>query len=128
MGPGRPFRDLRVSPQHRVLLRDWRAQMLFGEDEVLAPAKALLNDSTIVVDHAAEKVTYYHLLFSSHQIIVTDGAETESFYPGRFTLGALSDATRAELLGLFPDLQSRHSGFGAAARRMLRVAEAQLLA
>lgn len=128
LGPGRPFRDLRVSPQHRVLLRDWRAQMLFGEDEVLAPAKALLNDSTILVDHRAEEVTYHHLLFASHQIIVTDGAETESFYPGEFTLGALAEDTRDELLTLFPDLRPDQSGYGAAARRMLRVTEAQLLA
>ncbi len=128
LGPGRPFRDLRVSPQHRVLLRDWRAQMLFGEDEVLAPAKALINDATITIDHAGEAVTYHHLLFSSHQVIVTDGAETESFYPGRFTIDALAEETRDELLALFPELDTAHSGYGVAARRMLRVAEAQLLA
>ena len=27
-------RPLRVSPQHRILLNDWRAQVFFGEDEV----------------------------------------------------------------------------------------------
>ncbi|MEM0950192.1 MAG: Hint domain-containing protein [Pseudomonadota bacterium] len=128
LGPGRPFCDLRVSPQHRVLLRDWRAQMLFGEDEVLAPAKALVNDGSIRVDHDADEVTYHHLLFSTHQIILTDGAETESFFPGRFTMDALADATRTELLELFPDLHPENAGYGAAARRMLRVGEARLLA
>jgi hypothetical protein len=40
-------RPLRVSPQHRILLNDWRAQVFFGEDEVLIPAKAMLNGGTI---------------------------------------------------------------------------------
>ena len=30
--------------QHRILLSDWRASLLFGEDEVLAAAKHLIND------------------------------------------------------------------------------------
>ncbi len=40
-------KDLTVSPQHRMLINDWRALTLFGEREVLATAKSLVNDTSI---------------------------------------------------------------------------------
>lgn len=46
-GAGGSNRPLLVSPQHRMLCDDWRAQMLFGETEVLVAAKHLVNDRTI---------------------------------------------------------------------------------
>ncbi|MBO6777755.1 MAG: Hint domain-containing protein, partial [Marinibacterium sp.] len=39
LGPGRPRRDVLVSPQHRFLISGWRAQLYFGESELLAPAR-----------------------------------------------------------------------------------------
>ncbi len=43
-------RDLRVSPQQRMLLQGWQAEMLFGEEEVLVTAKSLVNDHSILRD------------------------------------------------------------------------------
>lgn len=40
-------RPLLVSPQHRVLLRGWKAELLFDSPEVLVAAKHLVNTETI---------------------------------------------------------------------------------
>ncbi len=65
-------RDLRVSPQHRMLLQGWQAELLFGELEVLATAKSLLNDHSILRDEGGE-VEYFHMLFDTHEIIWAEG-------------------------------------------------------
>lgn len=126
LGRNAPRRDLVVSPQHRVLVRDWRAQLLFGEDQVLAPAKALVDDWRIRVDPACAGVEYFHLLFDDHQVIFTEGAPTESFHPGHYSLGGMAEATRRELLRLFPELDAPE-GYGATARVTLRGWEAELM-
>ena len=97
-------RPLLVSPQHRVLLSDWRAQVYFGEDQILVPAKALINGTTIRQVMPAEGVTYCHLLFDQHEILVTEGALTESFHPSDDSLSMLTFDQQRELELLFPDL------------------------
>ncbi|WP_176244075.1 Hint domain-containing protein [Pseudoruegeria aquimaris] len=105
LGKGLPERDLRVSRQHRFLVRDWRAEMMFGEpDGVLTPAFTLCNDSTIRMDHGKERVVYYHVAFENHEVIYAEGVETESFFPNRKTIEALPEDMREELLTLFPQL------------------------
>jgi Hint domain len=97
-------RALTVSPQHRVLLSDWRAQVYFGEDQILVPAKALVNGSTIRQVMPAEGVTYCHLLFDQHEILVTEGALTESFHPSDDSLNMLTHDQQRELDMIFPEL------------------------
>lgn len=127
LGPNLPKRDLLVSPQHRVFLRDWRAQLLFGDDQVLVPAKSLVNDSTIRQDHGAGEVEYFHLLFDAHEIIFTEGLATESFHPGAYTIAELAPQVRKELFRLFPHLRCDGS-YGSVARPALRPWEAKMLA
>ncbi|WP_051909644.1 Hint domain-containing protein, partial [Paenirhodobacter enshiensis] len=42
-GAALPHRDLTVSPQHRILVRSKIAEKMFGESEVLVPARQLLQ-------------------------------------------------------------------------------------
>ncbi|MCH2119410.1 MAG: Hint domain-containing protein, partial [Pirellulales bacterium] len=120
-------RDLRVSPQHRMLLQGWQAEMLFGEQEVLATAKSLVNDHSILRDEGGE-VEYFHMLFDTHEIIYAEGAPSESFHPGEQGWKALDHATRDEILVLFPELDvGDHSSFGASVRASLKHDEGQLL-
>lgn len=104
LGQNMPLQDLIVSPQHRVFLSDWRAELMFGEPEVLVPAKALVNDASIRIDESLEPTEYFHLMFDDHQVIFTDGAPTESFFAGPWSLQELGDAARVELQKIFPEL------------------------
>ncbi len=120
-------RDLRVSPQHRMLLQGWQAELLFGELEVLATAKSLLNDQTILRDEGGE-VEYFHMLFDTHEIIYAEGCPSESFHPGQQGWKALDQATRDEILTLFPQLaDGNFNDYGPAARMSLKHKEGKLL-
>lgn len=71
---------LKVSPQHRMLIDGWRAQLFYGESAVLVPAKHLVNGSSIRETPGGE-VRYLHVLFDSHQIVFGNGVPSESLYP-----------------------------------------------
>ena len=122
-GPDRP---LTVSPQHRVLVSGVRAELYFGEDEVLVPAKHLLGLPGVSRDCPEAGVTYVHLLFDRHELVVSNGAWTESFQPAEKTVSALDAATRAEVLELFPELTAAAPAFPSA-RLSLRAHEARVL-
>lgn len=114
---------LEVSPQHRVLLSGWQAELLFGEEEVLAPAINLINDKTIM-RHPRDRVTYVHVLFDQHQIIRSNGAYSESFHPSERSIGGVTEQSRAELFGLFPELEDVGTFASRTARRTLKSFEA----
>ncbi len=119
-------RDLKVSPNHRMLLDSWQAEMLFGEAEVLAPAKALVNDHSILRIEGG-KAQYFHMMFDQHEIVFSEGVPSESFYPDSDTLNAFEVATRDEILALFPELGERAAQYGLPARTTLNMAEISLL-
>lgn len=96
-------RQLLVSPQHRILLTGWKAELLFGQDEILVPAKAFLNDDR-VFRKVGGMVTYYHILFDQHELLCTDGIVSESFHPQESRLNEFEDDARSELLSFFPEL------------------------
>lgn len=105
LGPGRPARDLIVSPQHRILVRSGIAQRMFGTQELLVAAKALVGVPGIVLAPHPNGVTYLHLLFDRHEVVMSNGAETESLYPGPQALIALGPVAE-EILTLFPALRN----------------------
>lgn len=105
LGVMMPERDMMVSQQHRVLLSGWRAELFCGEPQVLAAAVHLVDGQGVQVVQGAPSVTYIHIQLDSHEVLLSDGVPTESLNPGILALGALPEASRAELLALFPELQ-----------------------
>jgi hypothetical protein len=118
---------LRVSPLHRILIQNEMAEFLFGETEVLVAAKELVNDHSVRVREGGT-VTYVHLLFDRHQIVISNGLESESFLPGGQINNLFEEEAVAEICALFPNLDPETGeGYSKSARRILRKYEAELL-
>ncbi len=125
MGRGVPARDLYVSPNHRIWMRDPSFEVLFEEREVLIPAKQLVGWKGIEQVCYVPEPEYFHLLFDQHQIIMSDGMQTESFHPGELTFDQFEHEARDEILRMFPELIEL-AVYGDTARRCLKSHEAQL--
>lgn len=117
---------LRVSPLHRILVQGWRAEMLFGEREVLVAAKHLVNGDSVYVD-AGGVVEYHHILFDNHEIIYANGVPTESLHPGRESIDGFGAEAREEIFTLFPELRNDLDSYGPMARSCLKGYEAKVL-
>jgi len=123
-----PRRDLFVSPQHRVLLNGWQVELNFGIDEVLAPAKALVGRNGIRVDADRHEVSYYHIMFDRHEVIYSESLATESFLVGDTIQEGMDQELLAEILELFPELDTDQSvERNAPARPILRRFEVNTL-
>ena len=117
------YRRLLVSPQHRMLMTDWRAEMYFGSPEVLVAAVHLVNGTTIR-QQPQPKITYFHMVFDQHEIIFAEGIRTESLHLGAEALGRLDTKTSSEILALFPEAAYRDKE---TARPCLRAYETALV-
>jgi len=106
LGSGLPRRALRVSPQHRILVRSKIAMRMFGTPEVLIAAKKLVGLPGITVDKTMPYVTYWHFLFNRHEIVFSEGAATESLFTGPEALKAIGLDARHEIISLFPQLDA----------------------
>ncbi len=96
LGAGLPRRDLLVYPDHAMAL-----------DGLLIPARCLVNGVTVVRERGLRRVEYFHVELDSHDLLLAEGAPSESF---------MDDGSRdmfrnaAEFAALYPDAP-RPDGF-----------------
>lgn len=107
LGKNTPSTDLLVSPQHRILVRSKIAQRMFGTDEVLVAAKQLLRIDGIDIADNVEEVEYFHFMFDRHEVVYSNGAETESLYTGPQAMKMLGPSALQEIFEIFPELRDR---------------------
>lgn len=119
--------EIELSPNHRVLVADFRAELFFGESEVLVKAKDLVNDLTVRPREDGQDVVYFHLLFDQHEIIVGNGLESESYHPGKETIDSFDAEVRAEIFDLMPQLANKIDAYGPTARTVLKSYESKVL-
>ncbi len=104
LGEGLPNRNLWVSPQHRMMLHSVIAERMFGTEEVFLPAHKLVGLPGIAVETDARGVEYFHLLLDRHQVILAEGAPTESLFTGPEALKNIGSIGRLQVLALFPKI------------------------
>ena len=110
-----------------MLVANDKTALYFDESEVLVAAKHLTGLPGVDIVNA-RWVTYIHILFDQHEVILSDGAWTESFQPGDNSLKGVGNAQRNEIFELFPELKTREGIDGyIAARRSLKKHEAVLI-
>lgn len=93
----------------------------------LVAACHLVSGQTLLHDESCGAVDYIHLPFDRHEVLVSDGLPTESFHPGKVTLGGLDPAQLVELFGLFPELEADPGARGSLDVPALEGCEARLL-
>ncbi len=105
IGPMMPARDLRIAAGHRALIPGYRIADVADEQCCLMRVDALASASDeAFVDAAPGNVTFYNLVFDSHQVFCAEGLPVESFRPSPKALSALDVSAREELLALFPNI------------------------
>lgn len=121
-------RDLLVSQQHRILIGGDTVRTLFNEEEVLVPAKALLNGDSITLQERGD-AEYFHILLNRHEVILANGCPAETLYLGKQALKGLEQADRDEIADIFPELAELHrvGGKFQGARRFLTVRQGREL-
>ena len=92
LGPGRPCRDLFLSPDHALYV-----------GEVLIPVKHLINGTTIA-QVECDEVTYYHVELPRHSVLLAEGLATESYLD---TGDRTNFANGGGAVALYPDFSSR---------------------
>ena len=110
-GEGRPYRDIMVSPSHRFLISPDQSFLSIDGEEALVAARHLM-DGRMVRRASTLGVSYLHLLCDAHQVILADGAWTETFHPDDQIMRGLGNSQRREILDLFPEVET----MGAAVR------------
>lgn len=127
LGDGLPERDMMMSPNHRLLVTNDRTALYFDEHEVLVAAKHLVGGQGV---HQVDSIgtTYIHFMFDQHEVVLSNGAWSESFQPGDYSLKGLGNSQRNEIFELFPELRTQMGLESyAAARKTLKKHEARLI-
>lgn len=77
LGHTRPERDVILPAGQRVLIRDWRANAMTGQEQALIPARDLV-DGEFVQLRKNVSVTVYEIELERAQVIYADGLEVVS--------------------------------------------------
>lgn len=97
LGHGRPFKDLLVSPGHRI-------HFAFIDD-IFVPANALINGSTIVFE-TVDEVEYWHIECEQHTAVLANGVSAETY----IDVGNRSFFADHDVTELFGDLSEEING------------------
>jgi hypothetical protein len=127
-GQGAPYKDVVLSANHRILVSGARAELLFGESEVLVPVKSLVDGVTILNEFPYSGVSYFHLLLEGHHIVETSGLLSESLFLGDQSLLAVSEQAQEDLIATLTKADWRKQEKVTAVRPFVKAKLARCLA
>ncbi len=78
LGFSRPNTDMLVAPDQEVMVRDWRAEMLFGRDMVIVNINTMVDGKYIFEEPELDLHDVYQLRFEGEEIFYADGVEVVS--------------------------------------------------
>jgi len=81
LGHTRPECDVTVMADQKILVRDWRAKVVFSKASALVAARDLV-DGEFVTLQRLRAVTVFEIEFDSGHILYADGLEVASFERG----------------------------------------------
>ncbi len=113
LGQGLPRRDICVSQQHRILVCSRIAERMFGQPDVLVRAKDLLDMDGVELVPDSDGLTYFHILFEAHEVILAEGIPAESLYLGPETMKVLSPEAIEDICTIYGVAPERLSDMAA---------------
>ncbi len=121
LASGIPSRTLRVSRQHRLLVKSPVAERMFGHQEVLIAAKDLLGLPGVRMVPPEGEIDYVHLLLPCHSVLRAEGAWAESLWLGDEAVRMLGAETARQAAQMLYASQAPARPFvsGARARQLV---------
>lgn len=96
LGPGIPYQDTLMTRQHRIVIHDTKGERCF------AKANWMLRHGCRIAEGLSD-ITYHHLLFDTHIVLVSNGMESESLLLAPGSRKALGEAKWASISEIFPE-------------------------
>lgn len=90
-------RNLFISRQHAVLTSP--------DHLVRAIHLTRVDNLPIRIAHGKREVTYFHIMFDTHQIVFAENVPSESFFPGTMAFEMFAPSTRQKFFGEFPEFK-----------------------
>lgn len=75
LGYTRPAEDMLMAPGQEVMVRDWRAEILFGRNAVIIPIDRMIDGKYIAQNAELAEHAVYELRFDQEEIYFADGVE-----------------------------------------------------
>lgn len=75
LGYSRPTTEMLIAPDQEVMVRDWRAEVLFGRDAVIIPISRLVDGKYIAEQQEMKEHAVYELRFDNEEVYYADGVE-----------------------------------------------------
>ena len=106
-----PMPDLLLGHGARLLRSPPALREYALQTEMLTPARAFVDGSSVISLNPPAPVALYHLCLPYHAVISAAGIKVETYHPGTSLLRDMGLQTRALFLSLFPHI-GQEDGFG----------------